>query len=319
MSVAQTPHSVEVFAPATIANLGVGFDILGLALAEPYDTIYAERTDEPGVTIGSITGDGGKLSLDPEKNTAGIAAKYVLDQMMIQSSGVRLRIHKGLPLESGMGSSAASAAGAAVAVNALFGSPFRREELLLACVEAEASVSGRHADNVAPALLGGIVLITGLTPDEIYKLPVPENLVLALVTPQVAVATAAARAALPKTIPLATFVEQSAFVALLVSAIYGGNVEQMARAMQHDLIVEPAREHLMPGLQEVREAAHAAGALATVISGAGPTLCSVCNSVNSARLVAEAQSEVYIKLGIAASTQVTTASHEGVTLRVVET
>src|SRR5450631_578215 len=219
MSVSQPPHAVEVFAPATIANLGIGFDILGLALAEPYDTIYAERSDDPGITIESITGDGGKLPLDPSKNTAGIAASYVLDQLMIQSHGVKLRIHKGLPLESGMGSSAASAAGAAVAVNALFGNLLRREELLLACVEAEASVSGRHADNVAPALLGGIVLITGLTPDEIYKLPVPENLVLALVTPQVAVATAAARAALPKTIPLATFVEQSAFVALLVSAI----------------------------------------------------------------------------------------------------
>src|SRR5258707_2330881 len=141
MSVAQPPHTVEVFAPATIANLGVGFDILGLALAEPYDTIYAERVDEPGITIPSITGDGGKLPLDPAKNTAGIAAKYVLDQLMIKSSGVRLRIHKGLPLESGMGSSAASAAGAAVAVNALFGGLLRREDLLSACVEAQSSLN----------------------------------------------------------------------------------------------------------------------------------------------------------------------------------
>jgi homoserine kinase len=170
-SLLSAPRVVETFAPATIANLGAGFDILGLAVAEPYDTIYCERTDTPGVVIESITGDGGRLPLDAAKNTAGIAAQHVLNVIMNHGQGVKLRIHKGLPLESGMGSSAASAAGAAVAVNAVFGNPLRREELLPATVEAEAAVSGRHADNVAPALLGGIVLITGLTADSIFKLP----------------------------------------------------------------------------------------------------------------------------------------------------
>ncbi|MEP7287516.1 MAG: homoserine kinase [Chloroflexota bacterium] len=312
------PHAVEVFAPATIANLGSGFDILGMALAAPYDTIYAERTEVPGVVIESITGDNQRLPRDAEKNTAGIAARFVLDQLMIHDYGVKLRIHKGLPLESGMGSSAASAAGAAVAVNALYDNLLRREELLLACVEAEAAVSGRHADNVAPALLGGIVLITGLTPDSIYKLPVPDDLVLALVTPAVAVPTTQARAVLPKTIPFSDYVQQSAGVALLITAIHRGDVALMADAMSRDILVEPAREHLMPGLREVRQAAHLAGALTTVISGAGPTLCSICNSTNVARLVTEATQAVYDQLGIAATTLVTTPSRDGITLRVVE-
>jgi homoserine kinase len=311
-------RAVEVFAPATIANLGAGFDILGMAVEAPYDTIYAERTDEPGIFIDLISGDDGRLPREPEKNTAGIAAYYVLDQLGIKESGVRLQLKKGLPLESGMGSSAASAAGAAIAVNALFGNSLRREELLPACIEAEAAVSGRHADNVAPALLGGIVLITGLTPDSIYKLPVPENLVLALVTPAVSVATAEARAALPEMIPLGTYVQQSAAVALLIAAIYSGDVRRMAQAMEGDIIVEPARQHLMPGLNEVREAARDAGALCTVISGAGPTLCSICETTNIARLVAEAQASVYASLEIEATTQVTTPSRDGCTIRVVE-
>ncbi len=318
MSVIPTARIVEVFAPATVANLGAGFDILGMAVAEPYDTIYAERSDEPGIVIAGITGDDGKLSLEVDQNTAGIAARYVLEQLRIHAGGVRLRIHKGLPLASGLGSSAASAVGGAIAVNALFGNPLRREELIPACVEAEGAVSGRHADNVAPALLGGIVLVTGLTPEDSVRLPVPDGIALALVTPGVAVPTVEARAVLPKTIPLATFVKQSAAVAQLISAIYSGNLARMGQAMEGDIIVEPAREHLMPGLKEVREVARNAGALATIISGAGPTICSLCATSNVARLVSEAQAAVYVTLGIPAMTHVTTPSLDGATIRVVE-
>jgi len=313
-----SPRAVEVFAPATVANLGPGFDILGLALAEPYDTIIAERLDEPGVCIASITGDDGRLPLEADKNTAGIAASYVLNQLGIRESGVCLSITKGLPLESGLGSSAASAVGAAVAVNTLFGSPLTRHDLLPACVEGEAAVSGRHADNVGPALLGGIVLITDPTPAGVFKLPTPPDLVLALVTPAVSVPTAEARAVLPKTIPLRTYVQQSAVIALLVSALYRGDVALMAQAMESDQIIEPARAHLMPGLSEVRQVAREAGALATVISGAGPTLCAICNSSNVARLVADEMAAVYAIMGVPAATRVTTPSLDGATLRVLE-
>src|SRR5258705_5910894 len=126
MPVFPMADAVEVFEPATVANMGPGFDILGMALSEPYDIILAERIDEPGVYINEIIGDGGRLPREPEKNTASIAAAYVLEQLMIRSSGVMLSIQKGLPLESGLGSSAASAVGAAIAVNALFGNSLRR-------------------------------------------------------------------------------------------------------------------------------------------------------------------------------------------------
>ncbi len=229
-----------------------------------------------------------------------------------------LTIEKGLPLESGLGSSAASAVGAAVAVNALFGNSLRRQELLPACVEAEACVSGRHADNVAPALLGGIVLITGLTPDAIYRLPTPDNLVLALVTPAVSVPTSEARAVLPKGVSLGHVVRQTSSVALLVSAIHTGNVALMGQVMERDFIIEPARQHLMPGLAEVREAAQKVGAFGTIISGAGPTLCSICSTTNIARRVADAMASVYQVMGIEAVTRVTTPSLDGATVRVLE-
>ncbi len=318
MPVFPVAQAVEVLAPATVANLGPGFDILGLALAEPYDVICARRIDEPGVFIESITGDDGRLPLDPEKNTAGIAAACILDQLTVHSSGVVLTIQKGLPLESGLGSSAASAVGAAIAVNALFGNSLRRRDLLPACIEAEAAVSGRHADNVAPALLGGIVLITGLTPDAIFRLPTPKDLTLALVTPALSVPTAEARAVLPKKVSLSQLVQQSSAVALLVSAIYSGDLALMGQAMERDIVVEPARQHLMPGLVEVREAARKVGALGTVISGAGPTICSVCSTANVAHRVAEVMTSVYAVMGIKAETRVTTPSLDGATLRVLE-
>lgn len=312
-------HVVEATAPATVANLGPGFDILGMALQEPYDTVRAERTSTPGITITDITGDGGRLPRDPARNTAGVAAAFVLRQIgQDEKAGIRLTIHKGLPLASGLGSSAASAVAAAVAVNALFGEPLRREELLPACIEGEATVSGRHADNVAPALLGGVVLVTGLTPEAIYRLPVPESLALAIVTPGVAVPTAKARAVLPKSVPLHDVVKQTAGLALLVAGLYRDDAELIGAGMEGDVIVEPARQHLMPGLLEVREAARECGATGTIISGAGPTLCSVCRTSADARRVTEAMLTLYARLGIPAVARVTRPWPEGATARVVE-
>ncbi|MHB8625941.1 MAG: homoserine kinase [Aggregatilineales bacterium] len=308
---------VEVRAPATVANLGAGFDILGMALAEPADTVIAERTDTPGVIIAAIEGDGGRLSRDSTQNTAGIAAAHVLKQIGARG-GVRLTIRKGLPLASGLGSSAASAVAGAVATNAVLGSPMKRIDLLAACVEGEAAVSGRHADNVAPALLGGIVLVTGTTPDAIYPLPVPPNLILALVTPNVAVPTAQARAVLPKQVSLYDMVHQTGAVARLIAALYAGDLPMLARAMESDRIVEPARAHLMPGLAEARAAAAKAGALATVISGAGPTLCAVCDSESAAARTAQAFRAVYLKLNLACAVRVTRPASDGATVKNVQ-
>lgn len=302
--------SAEAFAPATVANLGVGFDILGLALQEPGDTVRVERRTEPGAVIAHIEGDGGKLPRDPAKNTACIAAQETL-KLVGAAEGVAITIYKNLPLASGLGSSAASAVAAAVAVNALFGSPLTCEELLPACIEGEAAVSGYHADNVAPCLFGGVVLVAGTSAEQIFRLPIPDRLHLALVTPDVAVPTAMARAVLPKTVELRDMVLQTAAVARLLNALHRGDVADMAAAMELDTVIEPARAHLMPMLPEIRSAAKQAGALGVVISGAGPTLCAVCDSEATAQAVARVMALVYQDAGIPATARHTRISAEG--------
>jgi homoserine kinase len=287
----------EAFAPATVANLGVGFDILGMAVEGPGDVISVERRTERGAVIISIIGDNGELPTAPEKNVATIAANALLNAVEADF-GVGIRLKKGLPLSSGLGSSAASSVAAAVAVNALLGEPFKREELLPFTLEGEAAVSGYHADNVAPCLLGGITLTNGTEIHAIRKLPVPSNLYLALVSPDVAVPTVEARAVLPKEVSLATMVHQTGVVAELVDALYRSDIERLAHAMEADKVVEPARAHLMPYLHEVRFAAKRAGALGMVISGAGPTLCAICDASTVAKRVVEAMKAIYDDAGI---------------------
>jgi homoserine kinase len=310
-----TMQRIKAFAPATVANLGVGFDVLGLAVTAPGDFVTVEKRPESGVEVVEITGDDGRLSYDPDENTAAIAAQSTL-RMIGTSQGVRLWLEKGLPLASGLGSSAASAVAAAVATNVLFGGPLNQEDLLSAALDAEAVVSGRHADNVAPALYGGIVLITGLTPGEIHRLPIPDGIYLSLVTPGVEVPTAEARAVLPKTVPLTVLVHQTGVIAELVHALHQGNVHLLAQSMQRDAVVEPARASLIPGLEEAREIAMQYGALVMVISGAGPTLCSLCVTMQDAEAVSHSLMTFYDRLGIGAKAYETVPAKEGA--RVVE-
>jgi homoserine kinase len=303
-------RKASAFAPATVANLGVGFDILGLALREPGDTVHAGRVDDPGVTIAAIEGDDGKLPLDPGRNTAGVAAESVL-RTAHANFGVRLIIQKGLPRASGLGSSAASAVAAAVAVNALLDEPLPRDALLPACLDGEELVSGRHADNVAPCLFGGITLVWGVESSQIVRLPVPENLYLALVTPALEVPTAEARAVLPQTVPLKAMVSQTAAVARLIYAIHCKDLEAMAAAMEADGVIEPARAHLMPLLNEIRQVAKNAGSLGLIISGAGPTLCAVCADERTALRVAEAMHRRYAESAIESTARTTQVSEAG--------
>ena len=300
----------SAFAPATVANLGVGFDILGLAVREPGDTVMAEWSPEPGVVITSIDGDDGKLPLDPTRNTAGVAAASVLKAAGAYH-GVRLTIKKGLPSASGLGSSAASAVAGAVATNAILDKPMPPDTLLPACLDGEALVSGYHADNVAPCLFGGITLVYGTHCDHIVRLPVPVGLHLALVTPAVEVPTAEARAVLPPQIPLKTMVSQTAAVARLIDALHRSDVRSMAEAMEADTVIESARAHLMPLLKEVRAAAKAVGALGVVISGAGPTLCAICDDEEIAYRVAAVMHDTYDQAGIDCVARQTQISDKG--------
>ncbi len=314
--------TAEAYAPATVANLGVGFDVLGLALSEPGDVIRAEWTTETrGIFIREIEGDSGKLPREPKKNTACVSAESAVRaavikcggeiERLVSERGIALTIIKGLPAASGLGSSAASAVAGALVVNALMGEPLTRGELLPACLDGEAVASGYHPDNVAPCLFGGITLATGLTADVIFQLPVPQKLCLALVTPDVEVPTSKARAALPKEIPLKSMVQQTAAIAQLIHALHRGDIELLAAAMERDVVIEPAREHLMPYLKAVRAAAKQAGALALTISGAGPTLCAVCDSDEVASHVSEAMKTVYDNAGIESVARATAVAHGG--------
>ena len=287
----------EAFAPATVANLGVGFDILGLALEGMGDRAIVEFQVAPGIVISEIIGDDGQLPRDPSKNVTSVSARAFLDHMG-EKRGLRIKLIKGLPLSSGLGSSAASSVVAVVALNRMLGEPFTHEELLPFCLEGEALVSGYHADNVAPCLLGGITLVAGITVDAIQPLPVPQDLRLALVTPDIPIPTERARAILPTQVPMASLVHQTGKVAKLVDALHRGDLIALGAAMEDDRVIEPARACLIPLLENVRAAAKANGAIAVFIGGAGPTLCALCSHGDVAEQASAAMQQVYSEAGI---------------------
>lgn len=307
----------EAYAPATVANLGVGFDILGLALQGLGDRAVVAFQDQPGIVISKIEGDAGKLPREPDKNVASVSAKAFLENMG-EKRGLRIELIKGLPLSSGLGSSAASAVVTVIALNKLYGEPFSRAQLLPFCLEGEALVSGYHADNVAPCLLGGITLVDGITVEAIRCLPIPEDLHLALVTPDIAVPTVEARAVLPSHVSLPTLIHQTGKVALLIDALHRGDLPAMAKALEQDLVVEPARASLMPHLSAVRAAAKASGALAVFIGGAGPTLCALCDAAAVAEKAAGAMRQVYAERGLASQALATRVDRRGAIVSHIE-
>ena len=294
-------ETISVFAPATIANLGPGFDVLGLAVSGCGDVVEARRTAAAGVEIEAISGDGGRLPLDAAKNTAGVAAFETL-KLIGATGGARLKIHKGMPLGSGLGSSAASAAAAAWAVARLYGHP-DKSTLLPACLAAEAAVSGYHADNVAPSLLGGLVLIGGYEPLQLQSLPLPSNLVLVLVTPEHEIATAEARAVVPQQVPLAALVANTGYLSQMVAACFKDDVAAFGRAIV-DKIVEPARAHLIPGFQQVKAAALAQGGYGCSISGAGPTVFAVTDSPAQGDKIGAAMQAAFQQAGLSSTVNV---------------
>lgn len=305
-------REVRVFAPGTVANLGPGFDLLGLAVEGRGDTVVARRTPAEGVRVAVITGDDGRLPLQEDRNTAAIAAREVL-RRTAGTGGVELEVHKGMPIGSGLGSSAASAAAAAFAVNTLLGSPLRRTELVPACVEAEAAVAGRHADNVAPAILGGLVLVRSLSPLKLLRLPVPEDLTVIVVTPAFEVSTRAAREALPAEIPIGAMVRNGARLATLVSACYSGDVALLAECL-FDEVVTPARAALTPGSDAVMDAALGAGALGASMSGSGPSIFALAHHPARGEAIRAAMVRAFEDAGLAATGLVSRADAPGARL-----
>ena len=312
------PAQVRVFAPASISNIGPGFDALGMAVAGPGDTVVARRLpgarreDEAAVRLRGVEGDGGKLPRVAAKNTAGIAAAAVL-HMAESDARIELELYKGMPIGTGLGSSAASAAAAACAVNLLLGSPFDAVQLVVAAVEAEAAVSGRHGDNVSPSLLGGMVLVRSLDPPDIVRIPVPSSLAVVVVTPELELSTRAARAALPRQATLSALVRYSANTGALIAACHSGDLALLGRALDEQIIV-PVRAGLIPGAHQVMAAAVRAGAVGSSISGAGPSIFAFCDggvASPTAKRVALAMIGAFRSVGVGATSIISPADVPG--------
>ncbi|MGB0647015.1 MAG: homoserine kinase [Bradymonadia bacterium] len=288
-------RSCTAFAPATVANLGPGFDVLGLAVEGAGDTVTVTQADDRRIQIRRISGDDGRLPLNPQANTAAIAARATLKRAGVEM-GLLIDIDKGLPIGSGLGSSAASAAAAAVATNGLIGSPLRPMELIEPCLEAEAVVSGRHADNIAPALLGGLILVRSLSPIDVMRIPTDDSLHVAVVTPLISVETKAARAVLPKQVDMTQAVQNSANLAAMVMALHTRDLSLLSRATV-DIFSTPARSHLMPGANAAVKHALDAGALGAAMSGAGPSFFALCSAAEVARRCMNAMGAAFQNAG----------------------
>ena len=278
---------IAAYAPATVSNVACGFDVLGFALDEPGDLVVAGPSDRPGVEIAAIEGDAGRLSKDPARNTAGAAALALLERLET-TRGVTLTLHKGLPLESGVGSSGASAVAAVVAVNELLGRPASLEVLFECAMAGElAGCGASHPDNVAPALYGGFVLARSANPPDIVQLPVPSGLACAVLHPHLHIKTSAARALLGQTVPLGDAVRQWGNLGALVAALFLGDRALLSRSLE-DVIAEPKRAALIPGFYEIKSAALAAGALGCSLSGSGPSIFALTASLEEADRVGAA-------------------------------
>jgi homoserine kinase len=284
---------VRIFAPASVANLGPGFDVLGLALSAPGDMVEAELSDRPGVEIVEITGDNGLLSRDPVRNVAGRAAADVL-RRAAQQPGVRLWLHKQMPLASGLGSSGASSAAAAMATHELLDRPLTQRDLLLSAMEGERAASGTpHADNVAPSVLGGVVLVRSYEPLEILSLPVPPDLRITVVHPHYKVSTAEARTLVKgRTYSLDKIVPNLGNIAALVLAMCQGDLALLGRSID-DQLVEPLRAALIPGFSAVKEAALSAGALGCSIAGSGPSVFAFASDDEMANRIGAAMQSAF--------------------------
>lgn len=301
------PNAVTVQAPGSIGNLGPGLDVLGCALTGAADTVTVRLSDTSSVSIADAGAP--ELPTDPERHAAGLAALAVLRRVSMRR-GLTIACRKGLPLAGGQGGSAASAVAGAVATNHVLGEPLTPPELLSCCLEAEAAVAGRHLDNIAPCLLGGIVLVRSIDPIDVHALPIPAELRIVLALPHQQLSTAEARAALPPAVSRETVVQQLAQVATIVHALHTGDLALLGAAIV-DRIAEPARAPLIRGFTRVRRAALEAGALGASISGGGPTVFALCGDDLSARRVAAAMQLAFETDGVRCSTRVARIDESG--------
>ncbi|HEV8539040.1 MAG TPA: homoserine kinase [Bacteroidota bacterium] len=304
------PKRVKAFAPATISNLGPGFDVLGLAIDRPGDFVIASRTRETGLTF-SVRAGSVEVPTSVEENVAAHVASLMLDEFK-PSFGVNMVLEKRMPVGSGLGSSAASSAAAVVAVNALLPRPLKKTELLRFAVEGERKASGSpHADNVAPSLLGGLCLIRSYDPLDVVSVPIRNTLVWVVVHPHIVVRTEDARRMLPDQVPLRSAVRQWGNVSGLTVGLMKGNARLVGMSIE-DVIVEPVRATLISGFHEVKRAALDAGAYGCSISGSGPSIFAVAHSMRSAKKIGTAIMEEFTRTsGITSDVYISRVNLEG--------
>ena len=301
--------TIRIHSPATVANMVCGFDILGFAVNEPYDEMRIRCKDEPGIVI--VNEDDYHLPTQPEKNVAGAALLALMDELE-SPVGFELFIRKQIKPGSGVGSSAASAAGAVVAANRLLQDRFSKEELVRFAMNGEKLASGvKHADNIAPCIYGGVTLIRSIFPLDIIGITAPP-LYVTIVHPQIEVRTSDARGILKQQVLLKDAIRQWGNIAGLVAGLLQGDYQLIGRSLE-DVLIEPVRSILIPGFDKVKKLSKEAGALGGGISGSGPSIFMLSENETTARAVEKQMKEVYESLSLAYYTYVTTINQSGVT------
>ena len=301
---------IKLFCPGTIANVSCGFDVLGLCLETTGDEMVIRKTKNPGVKITKIVGQ--DLPLATHKNVAGVAVVAMLEKLNNTTDGFEIEIYKNIKPGSGIGSSAASSAGAVYGVNQLLGKPFSNHDLIAFAMKGEELASGvPHADNVAPALLGGFTLVRSTNPLDVIKLNTPSQLYATVIHPQIEVKTADARRILKSKVRLKTAITQWGNIGALVSALYTEDYDLISRCL-HDEIVEPIRSILIPAFDKVKEECKNSGALGSGISGSGPSIFALSKGEKTANDVAEAMKAVYKKVGVDYDIHISKINDQGI-------
>lgn len=302
---------IKVFAPASVANVAVGFDVLGFALEAPGDEIIVREGKQPGLLISEIQGAGGKLPYDIMKNTAGYAAHRLLQFVGETDRPLEMEIHKKMPFGSGLGSSAASAAAGVFAVNEFLKTGLTKYEILRFAVEGEQIADGAfHADNVAPALLGGMIMIRDNETLDIKKLHIPSGLFVSVIYPHIEILTKESRGILKQEVSFKDVIRQQGNLGAFVAAMYTSDFGMIGRSLQ-DLLVEPQRAHLIPHFYAMKEQAMNAGALGFSISGAGPSMFALSDNSGIAEKINEQANLLYQKNKVPVTTYLSKINHEG--------
>lgn len=300
---------VYIFSPGTVSNVSCGFDVLGFCLETVGDKMVVRTSPQKGIRITKI--EGFDLPFETDKNVAGVSAQALIDDLK-PDVGFEIEIYKHIKPGSGIGSSAASAAGSVFAINELMGKPYDKTQLTQFAMKGEAVASqSEHADNLAPAIFGGFTLVKSLSPIEILKLPVPDELYATIIHPQIEIKTAEARAILPKMVSMQQGILQWSNVGSLVHALHTEDYELLKRSL-HDAIVEPHRSQLIPHFNEIKKATLECGALGTGISGSGPSIFTLSKGESTAKAVEQAMRKVYENKSIDFETYVSKVNPEGI-------